>query len=315
MHSPKDILAKFYSSKQSSRPVLKDIDKIKESNELNLTTLNIGLGDAIILSSLTNDTKKKLDIYSLNRHWQTLCKFNNKLTPEVIDAKTRIRVEILHFFDCGNGHLYQKTQRALGLEVDTLPKGYLTPTVKTSVKKNRIAINFSTGPSGLDLLSVGFKNPRRLEENAKLEIEKFIKNSNYNFVEIGTERMFDFDNVEDFTNRSVEDSLNELSSCEFFIGLNSGFMNAASCFGVKSIIIVNVPRIEDLYLPIIVDFYDDKTRAAQDLEWLFPQNVHLHQNGENELVPIVSEDNLKKAIDGDVYPYWKFDFLDLIFTT
>ena len=64
---------------------------------------------------------------------------------------------------------------------------------------------------------------------------------------------------------------------------------------------------------MIVDFYDDATGEAQDIEWLFPQNVHLHQNGQNELVPIVSEDSLKMAINGDVYPYWKFDFLDLIF--
>lgn len=313
MPNPNDILKKFYSSKECTRPVLKNIESIKQANQLNLTTLNIGLGDAIILSSLTKDSKKKLDIYSLNKHWQTLCKFNSKLTPSISEAKTRLRVEMLHFFDCGNGHLYQKTQRALGLEVDVLPKGYLTPTAHTYVKKNKIAINFSTGPSGLDLLSVGFKNPRRLEENCKIEIEKFIKNSNYEFVEIGMERMFDFNNVKDFTNRSVEDSLNELSSCEFFIGLNSGFMNAASCFDVKSIIIVNVPRIEDLYLPIIVDFYNDETRVAQDLEWLFPQNVHLHQHGQNELVPIVSEQNIKRAINGEVYPFWKFDFLDLVF--
>ncbi len=313
MRDVKDILTSFYSNKQVKRPVLQQISQLQEAKELNVTTLNIGLGDAIVLTSLTNDSNKSLDIYSQNKHWQTLCRFNKKLKPSIIESKIRVRVEILEVFDCGNGHLYQKYQRALGLNVEPLPKGYLTPTLETTVKKGKVAINFSTGPSGLDLTSVGFNNPRRLEEKSKLEIEKFIKNTKYDFVEIGTSRMFPFDNVKDFTNRSVEDSLNELSSCEFFIGLNSGFMNAASCFGTKSIIIVNVPRIQDLYLPMIVDFYDDATREAQDIEWLFPQNVHLHQNGQNELVPIVSEDSLKMAINGDVYPYWKFDFLDLIF--
>jgi hypothetical protein len=312
MRDVKDILTSFYSNKQVKRPVLQRISELQEAKELSVTTLNIGLGDAIVLTSLTNDSNKSLDIYSQNKHWETLCRFNKKLLAEA-EIKLRVRIEILEFFDCGNGHLYQKYQRALGLNVELLPKGYLTPTIATNVKKGKIAINFSTGPSGLDLTSVGFKNPRRLEEKSKLEIEKFIKNTKYDFVEIGTSRMFAFDNVKDFTNRSVEDSLNELSSCEFFIGLNSGFMNASSCFGIKSIIIVNVPRIQDLYLPMIVDFYDDATGQAQDIEWLFPQNVHLHQNGQNELVPIVSEDSLKMAINGDVYPYWKFDFLDLIF--
>lgn len=310
--SEKDILTRFYSDKFSKKPKLSDIDLLKKSQKLDITTLNIGLGDAIVLTSLTNDFSKDLYIFSHNKHWETLCKFNSKLS-KTHNNKPKIRTEILEFFDCGNGHLYQRTQRALGLNVDLVPKGYLNPTVKKNFIKNKIAINFSTGPSGLDLLSVGFKNPRRLEDFSKIEIEKFIKNSNYQFVEIGTQRMFNFDNVLDFTNRSVEDSLNELSSCEFFIGLNSGFMNAASCFNIKSIIIVNVPRIEDLYLPYIVDFYCDNTRSAQDMQWLFPQNVHLHQYGENELVPKLSDEMLKKAIYGEVYPYWKKDYLDLIF--
>lgn len=308
----KDLLKKFYSDKISQRPSLDIIKTFKDYETLNLTTLNIGLGDAIVLTSLTNDSSRKIDIFSPNKHWPTLCNFNKKLLLAG-EKKQRIRVEILEFFDCGNGHLYQKYQRALGLNVEVLPKGYLSPTIHTSIKKNKIAINFSTGPSGLDLISFGFKNPRRLEQEGKKEIENFIKNSNYEFIEIGTQRMFDFENVLDFTNSSVEDSLNELSTCEYFIGLNSGFMNAASCFGTKSIIVVNVPRIQDLYLPMIVDFYCEDTRCAQDLEWLFPQNVHLHQHGENELVPKLSEENLKKSINGEVYPYWKKDYLDLIF--
>lgn len=308
----KDILIEFYSDKFSKRPVFSQIDILKNTKDLNLITLNIGLGDAIVLTSLTNDNSKNLDIFSPNKHWNTLCKFNKKLS-NIFGDKPRIRTEILEFFNCGNGHLYQKIQRALGLNVDLLPKGYLTPTKNIPFKKNKIAINFSTGPSGLDLTKVGFLNPRRLEYKSKKEIEKFIKNSNYEFIEMGTERMFYFDNVIDFTNKSVEDSLNELNSCEFFIGLNSGFMNAASCFNIKSIIIVNVPRIEDLYLPMIIDFYCDESRGGQDMGWLFPQNVHLHQHGENKLVPIVSEDNIKKAIDGNIYPYWKTEYLDLIF--
>lgn len=313
MHNASDILSKFYASKQAKRPLLDGIKKLQEANELFVTTLNIGLGDAVVLTSLTEGQTKKLDIYSSNKHWPTLCKFNPKLSVNPTQGVFRVRTEILEFFDCGNGHLYQKIQRALGLNIQVLPKGVLFPTAQSAVKKGKIAVCFSTGPSGLDLVKEGFKNPRRLEDFAKIEIDNFIKNSSYQFVELGNERLFKFDNVEDFTNRSVEDSLNELASCEYFMGLNSGFMNAASSFGTKSIIVVNVPRIEDLYLPIMVDFYCDETRAGQDMGWLFPQNVHLHQYGQNELVPIVSEENIKRAINGEVYPFWKLDFLDLIF--
>lgn len=311
MRDVKDLLISFYKDKKNTRPTLSQISEIQKCKELDITTLNIGLGDAILLTSLTNDDSKKLDIFSVNKHWQTLCKFNKKLSS-VSEPKPRIRTEILEFFNCGNGHLYQKTQRALGINVEPVPKGNLAPTKNIPSKKNKIAINFSTGPSGLDLVEVGFKNPRRLDPSAKLEVEKFIKNSSYEFVEMGTERMFPFDNVRDFTKTSVEDSFNELNSCEYFIGLNSAFMSASAALGVKSIILLNVPRVEDLFLPLIVDFYDSNTRMGQDMGWLFPQHVFLHQHGENELVPMVSEESIKKAINGEVYPFWKNDFLDLV---
>jgi autotransporter strand-loop-strand O-heptosyltransferase len=48
-----------------------------------------------------------------------------------------------------------------------------------------------------------------------------------------------------------------------------------------------------------------------ELEWLYPQNVHLHENGSNDLVPKLTIDSLKAAFEGRVYPYWKEDFLDI----
>lgn len=308
----KDILRSFYADKVNVKPYIQDLKIIQELKKINVTTLNIGLGDAIVLTSLTNNQSKEIDIFSRNKHWPTLCKFNNKLS-NINKYQERIRTEMLEFFNCGNGHLHQKIQRALGLNIELLPKGYLNPTKEIAFKKNKIAINFSAGPSGLDLIKIGFKNPRRLDEPSKIEVEKFIKNSKYHFVEMGTERMFEFDNVEDFTNRSIEDSINELNSCEFFIGLNSGFMSISAALGIKSIILLNVPHIQDVYLPFMVDFLVRDTGIGEDMAWLFPQNVHLHQHGQNELVPIVSEENIKRAINGEVYPFWKFDFLDLVF--
>ena len=47
-----DVIFNHYRSKQNHRPFY-DFSKIKEAKELNLTTLNIGLGDAIALTCLT----------------------------------------------------------------------------------------------------------------------------------------------------------------------------------------------------------------------------------------------------------------------
>jgi hypothetical protein len=306
----KDILIKFYADRVTTRPEI-DLSVLQNASDLFISTLNQGFGDAIVLSCLT-ENKKNFYIYSPNKHWSTLVKLNKKLKSSPIEKKL-IRTEILEFFNIGNGHLYQRLQRSFGLQVDIVPKGDLTPTkiIKNSPKK--IAVCFSTGPSGLDLISQGFKNPRRLDDRAKIELISFLKTSDYEFIELGSERMFDLENVKDLTGLSIEDSINELSSCEYFIGLNSGFMSAAAALSIKSIIFINVPKIQDAYLPVIKDFYNDSTREGQDIQWLFPQNVFLHQHGSNELVPIVTKDNIKRAINGEVYPFWKTDYLDLIF--
>ncbi len=300
-----DIIFNHYRSKQNKRP-FHDFSKIKESKELDLITLNIGLGDAIALTCLTQQSSKKLNIFSRNKHWQTLCKFNSSLNP-VCTAENYIRTELIELHDVGNGHIDQRLQRMLGLPVQRLPKPYLHPTIQSIKKRNKVALHFSTGISAFDLLQHGFVNPRQLEDWARQEIFKFIDGSGFEFVEFGMEQKFRHNKVKDFTGTSVEDSINEMATCEYFMGLNSGFMSVAAALDLKSIIVVNVPDVKDLYLPVIQEC------SAEDMNWLYPQNVHLHQNGENELVKKLSVANIQKAFNGEIYPFWSHRFLDLIF--
>lgn len=301
-----DILNNHYKNKFNKKPELLDLYKIQAARELDLVTLNIGLGDAVALTCLTQQSSKKLNIFSPNKHWQTLCKFNSALNP-IGESKNYIRTEILELHNVGNGHIDQRLQRTLGLPVQKLPKPYLHPTVPLNKKRNKVALHFSTGISAFDLLQHGFVNPRQLEDWAQKEILKFIDGSNLEFVEFGMEQKFQHPKVKDFTKTSVEDSINEMATCEYFMGLNSGFMSVAAALELKSVIIVNVPDVKDLYLPVIQEC------SAEDMNWLYPQNVHLHQNGENELVKKLSVVNIKKAFDGEIYPFWSHQFLDLIF--
>ena len=103
-------------------------------------------------------------------------------------------------------------------------------------------------------------------------------------------------------------SIKELSKCEYFIGLNSGFMNLAACFDIKSIIILNIPtNPSDIVLPVLKDI------RVPDMNWLYPQNVHLHQDGGLNMVPLFSYENILKAINGEIYPFWTEKYLDLIY--
>lgn len=304
-----DIIIKHYADKSIARPKIPQphLD-ILNSKRLNLTTCNGGLGDAIILTSLTKAREKDFNIYSRNKHWQSICQFNNRLN-KTQDSEGYIRTELLESFDIGNGHLSQRLQRATGTEIQIVPRPYLeVKASKEEINKNKkIALHFSTGFSARELTTRGFENPRQLLDNSKKTIEEFIKNSDFEFFEFGQKKIFNSEKVKDLTGLSIEDSINKLSECEYFIGLNSGFMNAAAGLGIKSIIIVNVPKASDLYLPVLVDY------SASDTNWLYPQNVHLFQGGENELVPNLSEEAIKKALNGEVYPYWSEKYLSLIF--
>lgn len=299
-----DLIINFYKDKINQKPILKDLNFIQDSQELNLTTLNIGLGDAVILTALTKSKNKKLNIFSPNKHWQSICKFNSFLNKEQT-CNEYIRTELLEFFNIGNGHLAQRLQKAVGIDVDVKPKPYIYSYSKRNKKK--IGLHFSTGISAFDLLAKGFNKPRQLTEESKKIILDFILKSDYEFYEFGGKRNFHLENVKDCTSLNIEDSINKLNECEYFIGLNSGFMNLAAGLSIKSIIIVNVPNVNNLYLPVLVDC------GIEDTNWLYPQNVHLFQNAENQLVPRLSVENIEKAINGEVYPFWEENYLDLIY--
>lgn len=264
---------------------------------------NPGLGDSVLLTSVIKD----ITCFSPSRFWSDICSLinvNNK-TPE--ENRKYFHIEQVIDLGSGNGHMINGIQRAFLGKTQVKPKGYLGSTKQTV--KNKIGVCVTTGASYRELISRGYQNPRQIYNNTLNELQKFINTSSeYSFVELGKTSVLKNKNVRDMTGRSIKESLLELSTCEYFIGLNSGFMNAAAALDIKSIIIVNVPTVDKLYLPQL----HTNLRIVDDLCWLYPQNVHLHQDGENELVPSATCDNMKKAINGEVYPFWKDNYLDLI---
>jgi hypothetical protein len=83
-------------------------------------------------------------------------------------------------------------------------------------------------------------------------------------------------------------------------------MHIAAGLNKKSIIIINFPSARDLYLPAL------KELNIPDQDWLYPQNVHLHQDEDGDLVKQLNYKNIEKAFNGEVYPYWGNSFLELI---
>lgn len=304
MNNIKDYIINYYFDKISQK---RSIDQItNDSNQKNIVNYNQGIGDVVTLSNLLfkdQNTRSDLNIFSPSKHFSDILYFNKFKDSNHINSDSFFRVELLEFYNLGSGHLIQKMRRFFGLPILAKPQSYLN-TNKSKIK-NKVGIHLSTGQSAY-LLNIHSKPRQIYSDNIKV-INSFIKDHpQYSFVEFGGESV-GLENCNNFCGKSITESIEELSTCEYFIGLNSGFMNLAACFDINSIIIINIPiKASDVVLPVLKDI------QMSDMNWLYPQNVHLHQDSHSDLVPKFSYDSLKKAINGEVYPFWKEDYLDLI---
>lgn len=297
-----DIIKKYYKNKQDQRPLF-DFSKLKITH---ITTYNSGLGDTALLTFNGKSNQKPIHIFANNKYWDTFCKFNSNLSKQINFMENYFPIENFGSLGSGNGHIINGIQRGLNIDVENKPRGYLYIDNKPECNINKIGLCFTTNNSGNFLINKGFNNPRNLNYNSLSIINDFINSSNYEFVQFGNVDVLNNTKVKNFIGRSIEESIIELSSCNYYIGLNSGFMHLSTALNIKSIILVNVPHPADFYLPIL------KNVAIYDLNWLYPQNVHLHEYGENELVKKINLDNIFRAINGDIYPFWKDDYLHLI---
>lgn len=307
----KDHIINYYLDKISDKKTITEDFPSINKNQYAIT-LNPGIGDSVVINQLLFETEIKrshIHINAFSNKFHDILKFNKFSQSNFFDVSTNnispYRVEVLEDYNLGSGHLIQKMRKFFGLPVLNKPKSFLS----TDLKKvpNKIGLHLSVGASASELNRL---NPRARQiyiDNIKI-IQEFIdKNPNYEFVEFGGQTS-GLINCKNICGQSLYSSINELSTCEYFIGLNSGFMNLAACFDIKSIIIVNIPISPlDIVLPVLKDI------RIPDMNWLYPQNVHLHQDSETEMVPIFNYDNLQKAINGEIYPFWETKHLDLIY--
>lgn len=293
----------FYSTKKSVNklPLQQVYDHI--------TNLNNGLGDTISITNLpyaAYQEGKIIHVHSNSPYFKTLID-KNRYYELCNDGKTFTRAEILQGnYDCGNGHFFQRLERACGLKPSLLPSGYIIPPNINEIKfQNRIVLHLSVGAHAINQTHI-HPRARQLYPEHKETLQRFINNNPYyKFVEIGTQ-FSGLEGVENNCGRLLSESIQTIYNADFFIGLHSGPMHVAAALGTKSIIIINFPSAKELYLPALKDL------PIPDLDWLYPQNAHLHEDEDGELVRLFTYENLEKAIKGRIYPYWDNRYLELI---
>ena len=236
-----------------------------------------GLGDAIILTSLlpylkvNNKLLKELNEKYINKE---------NLTDDLDFCITELAQN-----DWEGGHAIQRFQKSLGLPIEIKPKGIINynPNLK---KKNKVFIHLQTNtdwkrtiPNSLDI------------EQIKIVQDFFISNTNF--------IPYYYNN--DLT---INEIIEVMETCEYFLGIDSGPMHIAAALDLKSIIIINDPN-QLVYLPKI------KECELPNSEWLYPQNVHLNTNGQTGLIPKFYNQTLLDAFEGKVYPYWEEKYLNI----
>lgn len=272
-----------------------------------LTNTPRGMGDTLLLTSLLRaaaDQNTIRYIESQSAYFQSLVQFN----PFYVSPGPgeRVAADVLQRrYDMGNGHFMQRLQRAFGLEPELRPRGVLK--VSGDRKSNRVALHFEAGDAHAAWQRV-FVHPRarQLYPESRVLIQTFINSHpELTFLQVGR-KPTPLDNVKDCTGLPLADSIRLLNSCENFIGIVSGPMHLATALGLKCVVILNFPKAGEIYLPAL------KNINLIESEWLYPQNVHLHQESDGPLVKRFNLGNLEKAMAGQIYPYWSDEFLSLI---
>lgn len=301
--SEEDLIVGYYRQARAVRkqPLVQDL------TELALTNTSRGLGDTLLLTRLPwagAKQHKPRYIASESAFFEPLVKFNPFYQPA--GNRERIAADTLQLrYDLGNGHFIQRLQRAFGLEPDLLPCGYLE--VPRRTRPGRTILHFDPGSPHAAWQRV-FVHPRarQLYPASKRIIQRFIDgHPEMTFYQVGKVRA-SLENVEDRTGLPLDQTIELMSQCEYFIGIISGPMHLATALGLKCIVILNFPHASNIFLPALKDV------DVIESEWLYPQNVHLHQDNEGPLVKRLTPVNLEKALQGEIYPYWSRAYLGLI---
>jgi hypothetical protein len=293
-----DHVSEYYSYRDTS---FKNFHNVLPDNVL-LFNSNRGIGDSLMLFLFdkTSQNTKNIQVLYDPCVAESFKKFNeyiysirnNKPTSQslfICDLQNRVKYP---------GHFLQNIQYCLGIDVQDVPKAILNNNQKTI--KNRVVMTFDRGAHGAFQTNI-HPRPRMLYEETKNIIEKFIDNNQhkYEFIEVGRHKS-DIKGTIDQTNLGIEKTTDIIGSCDYFFGIHNGLMHIATAFDKKCIIIVNFPNADQIVLPML-----SKTDSP-DIDWLYPQNVHLHQDSGAYLVPKLSYFTIEKAFNHEIYPFFNY---------
>jgi hypothetical protein len=307
--TPEDSILWFYKNRPRAvrAPVKINLDVY------GITNINSGLGDQMTLTDLPKSAKlnnKKICVRSSSKEFfSTLVSLNSYFDIDYTKFMYMDVSSLVLWYDCGNGHMIQRLQKVCGLPITPLAKGCLDKVDVSGRKNNRVILHFepSIPTFWQPQMNVNHPKARKLYSHNKEIIEEFIKErKNLEFIEVGKVKQ-NFKNANSIDTPKLDDLINLMASATYFLGIMSGPMHIATALGLKCVVVINFPDPNLIYLPTL------SAINQPEEEWLYAQNVHIHQDLNGPLVPKISLDVLHKAFNGEIYPFWSEKYLNLIF--
>ena len=277
-------------------------------NELTLVNMDGGLGDSISLTDLPRSAafhNREVTVHSSSPFFKAVMKFNPYYKFAV--SSFLVSTHFVQMYDLGGGHVIQRFQRAYGFSTDARPRGCIeVPNARMT--PGRMVLHFEPSSFVVDQRGAGIHpRPREVYPENMAIIQCFVRrHPEMHFCEVGC-KSSGLRGVDDWTGLSMEETIERMASCEYFVGVNSGPLHVAAALGLKLITIINFPDPTKIYLPLLKDI------GLVDSQWLYPQSVLLHEDGQGELVARFSLENLERAMNGELYPYWSDQYLPLIY--
>lgn len=258
-----------------------------------ITNSNHGLGDILSIFSFFEREREGFFAGSNNKYFSFFKQFNPFVKQLPAGEYKGIQIEKCHEKFPNEGlHLFNKARKFAGLDILTLPKPFLFVPKQEDFfprdgKKN-IVLCFDVGREAYAQRCY-HPRARMLYPEHYNSIQRFIIDTKdkFNYYEMGLNQR-GFDGVQSVS-KDLGVGIHVMNNADLFIGMHSGIMHLAVALDIPSIILLNFPHAHQIRFPY--------TDAGPDSDWIYPQNIHLHEDEGDEIVAQMSYESLKDSVE------------------
>ena len=244
-----------------------------------VTNSNIGLGDTLSIFSLF-DKPRDFAASSGSPHFDTLAKYNPFVTKK--DMWPKVRLEQIQAADKTVGrHFFNKIRVHFDLDELICPRPFLFVDNPEKPARPRICFSFDVGAHAHVQRQKIHLRARMLYPEHRDTFQQFINDTTdkFDFYEIGRDGI-GFDNAENCLNIGLDQTIQILAGASAYVGMHSGMMHLAAALRIPSLTIINFPEASKVAWPI--------KENDHDLDWLYPQNYHLHEDANGSQAPLMN---------------------------